>query len=145
MAKIETVKVTSKNLEGFLIETKAGTHTVYVDQPTAMGGTDKGSTPLQYVFIALCGCLGTVAKIAAKQQHIDLRGFELTIEGDLNLEVLMGMESSDRPGFNGLKVHIKMDADLSKEEKEKFVREVERRCPVSDNLMHNTPVEFVVE
>ena len=145
MAKIKTVKVTAKGLDGFLIETKAGKHISYVDQPEAGGGTDKGPSPLAYVFIALGGCLGTIAKIVAKQQQINLRGFEATIEGDLNLDILMGKDTSERAGFEGIKVHINIDADLSKEEKEKFIEEVDRRCPVSDNLMNITPVELILE
>ena len=34
---------------------------------------------------------------------------------------------------------------MSKEEKEQFLHEVDRRCPVSDNLHSLTPMTFVVE
>jgi uncharacterized OsmC-like protein len=36
---------------------------------------------------------------------------------------------------------VKVDADLSDEEKKEFLEEVDRRCPISDNLMNTTPVE----
>ncbi|NMC46781.1 MAG: OsmC family protein [Chloroflexi bacterium] len=144
MATNKTVKVTAKGLEGFLIETKAGAHTAYVDQPPAMGGTDKGPTPLDYVFISLAGCLITIAKIVANQKRIVLRDVSVEVEGELNLEVLRGQDDKDRAGFKSFKASMKIDADLSKEEKQAFVEEVDRRCPISDNLMHTTPVEVVL-
>jgi len=131
-------------LEKFLIETKAGAHTAYVDQPPAMGGTDKGPTPLDYVFISLAGCLITVAKIVANQKRIVLHDVSVEVEGELNLEVLRGQDDKDRAGFKSFKVAMKVDADLSKEEKQAFIEEVDRRCPISDNLMHTTPMEIVL-
>ena len=144
MATNKTVKVSAKGLEGFLIETKAGTHTAFVDQPPAMGGTDKGPTPLDYVFISLAGCLVTIAKIVANQKKIVLRNVEVEVEGELNLEVLRGQDDTDRAGFKSFKVNMKVDADLTKEEKEKFIEEVDRRCPISDNLMNTTPLEITL-
>lgn len=145
MATIKKVTVTAKALDGFLIETRAGDHIALVDQPEKMGGTNKGPTPLDYVFVALAGCLATIAKIVAMQKQIDLRGFEVSVEGEYNLDVIRGKDRSDRAGFNSIKVNIKIDADMSQEEKQAFIDEVDRRCPVSDNLINTTPVEIVVE
>ncbi|HAF61661.1 MAG TPA: osmotically inducible protein C [Anaerolineaceae bacterium] len=144
MATNKTVKVTAKGLEGFLVETKAGTHTALVDQPPAMGGKDQGPTPLDYVFISLAGCLVTIAKIVANQKKIVLRDVEVEVEGELNLEVLRGQDTTDRAGFKSFKVGMKVDADMTKEEKEKFIEEVDRRCPISDNLMNTTPIEIAL-
>lgn len=145
MATIKKVTVTAKALDGFLIETRAGDHIALVDQPEKMGETNKGPTPLDYVFVALAGCLATIAKIVAMQKQIDLRGFEVSVEGEYNLDVIRGKDRSDRAGFNSIKVNIKIDADMSQEEKQAFIDEVDRRCPVSDNLINTTPVEIVVE
>ena len=103
-------------------------------------GTDSGPTPLDYVFVALGGCLVTVAKIVAGQQKIDLRGVEVEVSGDLNLDVLRGQNNNDRAGFTSITAKVKVDADLTKEEKEAFMEEVDKRCPVSDNLMNLTQV-----
>ena len=45
-----------------------------------------------------------------------------------------------RAGFQSITAKVKIDADLSEEEKKEFLEEVDRRCPVSDNLMKLTPV-----
>jgi uncharacterized OsmC-like protein len=90
----------------------------------------------------LAGCLVNIAKIVANQKKIVLRNVEVEVEGELNLEVLRGQDDTDRAGFKSFKVNMKVDADLTKEEKEKFIEEVDRRCPISDNLMNTTPVEI---
>ena len=140
MASMKTVKVTAEGPDGWVVTTHSGKHVSLVDQPEAMGGTNSGPSPLDYVFVALGSCLVTIAKIVAGQQKIDLRGVEVEVSGDLNLDVLRGQEKNDRSGFTSITAKVKVDADLTKEEKEAFLEEVDKRCPVSDNLMNLTAV-----
>jgi len=142
MATIKTVKVTAEGPENWLITTKAGVHTALVDQPEAMGGDNQGPSPLDYVFISLAGCLVTIGKIVAGQRQIDLRGMEVEISGDINLDVLRGKEKNERAGFQNITAAVKIDADMSEEEKKEFLEEVDRRCPISDNLINITPVQI---
>jgi len=144
MASLKTVKVTATGPEGWVVTTKAGEHTAIIDQPEAMGGTNTGPSPLDYVFVALGGCLVTVAKIVAGQKKIDLRGVEVEVSGDVNLAVLRGQEKDDRAGFQNINITIKVDADMTMEEKKTFIEEVDKRCPVSDNLIHATPFKIDV-
>jgi len=144
MASLKTVKVTATGPEGWVVTTKAGEHTAIIDQPEAMGGTNTGPSPLDYVFVALGGCLVTVAKIVAGQKKIDLRGVEVEVSGDVNLAVLRGQDKDDRAGFQNINVTIKVDADMTMEEKKAFVEEVDKRCPVSDNLINATPFKIDV-
>ena len=141
MATIKTVKVTATGPDGWLITTKAGKHTALVDQPEAMGGKNEGPSPLDYVFISLASCLVTIGKIVAGQRKIELRGMEVEVSGDLNLEVLRGQEKNERAGFTSMVANVKIDADMTDEEKKDFLEEVDRRCPISDNLSHTTPIE----
>jgi uncharacterized OsmC-like protein len=141
MATIKTVRVTATGPDGWLITTHAGKHTALVDQPEALGGKNEGPSPLDYVFIALASCLITIGKIVAGQRRIELRGMEVEITGDLNLEVLRGQEKNERAGFKNFVATVKVDADMTDEEKIAFLEEVDRRCPVSDNLAHATPIE----
>ena len=41
-----------------------------------------------------------------------------------------------RPGFQRICLRAELDADLTDEEKREFLAEVERRCPLADNLLH---------
>lgn len=140
MAKMKTISVEAKLDEKFKIEVKAGDHLLVVDQPKAGGGTDAGATPLEYLFASLAGCIGTVARIVAMQKRIPLRGMDMKVEGAFDLETLLGKGKENRAGFAGIKVMLHIDADMTRQEKEAFIQEVEGRCPVSDNIANITPV-----
>jgi len=140
MPAMKTVKVSATGPENWMVKTQAGEHTVIIDQPEAMGGENKGPSPLDFVFVALAGCMVTISKMVANQQKIDLRGVEVKIDGDINLAVLRGQEKEDRAGFQNINVEMKIDADLSTEKKKEFIKEVDRRCPVSENLINTTPI-----
>jgi len=140
MAKMKTISVEAKLDAKFRIEVKAGEKLMVVDQPQAGGGTDAGPTPLEYLFASLAGCIGTVARIVAMQKRIPLRGMDMKVEGAFDLETLLGKSKENRAGFAGIKVTLQIDADMTRQEKEAFIHEVESRCPVSDNLAYATPV-----
>jgi len=125
---------------GMKITSRVRDHLVISDQPKAGGGTDTGPTPLEYLFCSLAGCIASIARIAAHQNKIVLRGMEVTVGGDLDVETLLGKSKQNRAGFSGITVRAKIDADLTAEQKAEFLREVDERCPVSDNLRQLTTV-----
>jgi uncharacterized OsmC-like protein len=145
MATIKNIKVDAKWAGNMLIELKARDLVQYVDQPEASGGTNKGMTPLEYVLGAMTSCIITIGLIIAKQKRLNIKGLSASAEGEIDYDVLMGKADKPRAGFYKIKVNVKVDADMSKEEKEKFLKEIESRCPVADNLLNPTQVEVVLE
>lgn len=144
MATVKEVQVEASMGPKFKIESQIREHKLYVDQPANAGGENAGPTPLEYMFLSLAGCIATIGRIVARQKRIALRGMTVKVEGELDLEVLMGKPRDNRAGFTGLKVIADIDADISKEEKEAFLREVDRRCPVLKNLRNLTPMQLEV-
>ncbi|VGO16105.1 hypothetical protein PDESU_04695 [Pontiella desulfatans] len=139
MAK-KTVVVESKLNDKFVIASDIRGHKVVIDQPANAAGTDTGPTPLELMFASLAGCIGTIGRIVAMQKRIALRGMDIKVEGDLDVDGLLGKPIDGRVGFEGITISIHVDADLTDEEKEAFIHEVDSRCPVSENLMNATPV-----
>ena len=135
------VKIEANMGEGFKVECLAGNHTVYIDQPTSTGGENSGPTPLEYLFISLAGCFCAIGRIIANQQRIQLRGMKVMVDGELDTDGLLGTNTKTRVGFSEITVLVGIDADLSGEEKEQFLSEIEKRCPVSDNISNSTKVE----
>ncbi|MBN2685832.1 MAG: OsmC family protein [Pontiellaceae bacterium] len=139
MAK-KTVVVESTLNEKFVIESDIRGHQVVIDQPANAGGSDTGPTPLELLFASLAGCIGSIGRIVAMQQRIALRGMRIKVEGALDTDGLLGKPIDGRIGFEGITISVDVDADMSEAEKEAFIHEVDRRCPVSENLMNATPV-----
>ena len=141
---LKTLSATATLDSAFTISMQAGNHTIYVDQPKNSGGQDMGPTPLQLVMAAVVGCFGTIGRIIAHQQKISLRGMQFAIEADYDPDGLMGRNDEVRPGFQAVRVRVDIDADLSHEEKQQFLAEIERRCPLADNLLHGTSLHSSV-
>ncbi len=141
MSIVKKVTVNASMGKGFTTESKIREHTLFVDQPAQSGGQNKGPTPLEYLFLALGGCICSIARIVAHQKKINLRGIEVSVSGELDLGGLQGKSSDNRIGFNDITVETKIDADMTDEEKKIFLKEVDKRCPVSENLNNTTPVQ----
>jgi uncharacterized OsmC-like protein len=122
------------------VEAQAKNHTLIIDQPADMGGDDAGPNPLEYLLIALGSCLGTVAAIVARQERIKLEGFSVEIEGDYDLDFLMGKTTDGEGGFLEIRQNVSIDADLTDEEKSAFFAKVHSRCPVTGSLFNQTRI-----
>ena len=136
---IKTVKVESKLDSKFKIQSDIRGHAITVDQPAAAGGGDAGPSPLEYLFVALAGCIGSIGRIIAMQKQLALNGMTISVEGELDTDGLLG---KDAPiGFSEIRVSVNVDADMTAEEKAAFVHEVDERCPVSWNLLNASNVK----
>lgn len=140
MPGMKTVEIKAAMGAGMRIECRAGQHTVLIDQPRPAGGTDAGPTPLEHLLCSLAGCIGSIGRIVAHQKKIALRGMEIAVSGALDTDVLLGRSKQARAGFGGMVVRVKIDADLTDDQKREFLKEVDERCPVSDNLRQITTI-----
>ncbi|MCG4453435.1 OsmC family protein [Pseudomonas sp. MMS21-TM103] len=135
---LKTISAQGQMNAGMSIEVQCGEHRLVMDQPQHAGGQGLGPTPLDVVMAAVAGCFGTLGRYIAHQQKIELRGMRFEIEADYDPDGLLGRRDDVRPGFQALRVKVEIDADLSREEKQAFLEEIERRCPLADNLLNGT-------
>lgn len=142
---IKTVNIKSTWKGKMRVDGAAGTHTMVIDQPKQMGGADAGPNPMEYFLLALGGCLGTMAAIIARQKRIDLRDFSVEIEGDYDVDFLMGKTEEGRAGFTQIREKVFIEADMTDEEKRAFFKDVASRCPVTDNIHYETEVTFELQ
>ncbi len=142
---MKTFRVEAKQVDRFQIEAIVGENTIVIDQPKAVGGNGAGPCPVEYVLAGFAACILNVAYVVAGERNIELRSLTVRVEGDLNPAKFLGIPTEDRPGFQSIRLITNIDADMTLEEKEDFLRAVEARCPVSDNLANTTPVDIILE
>ncbi len=138
---MKTISARGQMQAGMSIEVECGEHRLVMDQPTPAGGQGLGPTPLDVVMAAVAGCFGTLGRFIAHQQKIELRGMRFEIEADYDPDGLLGRRDDVRPGFQALRISVDIDADLSREEKQALLEEIERRCPLADNLVNGTQLQ----
>ncbi len=115
---------------------------VIVDEPAALGGTDQGPNPVEYLLAGYAGCLNVVAHIVAKELGLELKKLIIEVDGDINPARLFGQSKEDRAGFKIIRVKISIDTDAEQKLIDQWLTEVESRCPINDNLTNPTPVEI---
>lgn len=115
-----------------------------IDQPVAGGGNNEGPNPLEVFLASLPACICAIGRIIAMQRGIQLRGIEAHAEGDIDKDFLLGKTTEGRAGFVAIRAKVKIDADMSAEEKTAFLHEIEKRCPIADNMAGTSTLEAVV-
>lgn len=139
----KTVHVEVKQGAGFKTECKAGKHTVIIDQP-APSGADAGPSPLEIQLMALGGCIAAIGRIVANQKKLAIRGFDISLEGDIDTDGLLGKPTDKRVGFSAITARVKVDADIAPADKERLLHEIDARCPISENLQNATTINVVL-
>ena len=114
------------------------------DHPALFAAEDNGSTPVEFVLHALAACLtGGVASVAANR-GIELTSVTSVIEGDMDLQGILGMDPDVRNGYGEVRVSFEIDADATAEQIESIVQQSQKRSAVYDILTGATPVRIDV-
>lgn len=140
---ISTLKVAAQMGDTFATKINCS-HPFVIDQPKMAGGNNEGPNPLEIFLSSLPACICAIGRIIAMQRRIQLRGIEVEVEGDIDKDFLLGKTTEGRAGFTEIRSFVNIDADMSKEEKEAFLKEVELRCPIADNITQKSVIKPVV-
>ncbi|NJE76832.1 OsmC family peroxiredoxin [Thermococcus sp. ES12] len=140
-----TFYVTGKSLSDTKLLAKVREFDVIVDEPAEIGGTDEGPNPVEYLLVALAGCLNVTIRGVAGEKGIPVKALDLAITGKLDPAKFQGISKEGRAGFTEVTVSVYLEADAPKEKIEELLREVEERCPVTDNLKNATPLRIVLK
>jgi uncharacterized OsmC-like protein len=122
------------------VSVRARGFTMIVDEPPNLGGEDRGANPVEYVLAALAGCLNVVGHLIAKEMGFEISRLEIDVSGPLNPARLFGKSYDERAGFKEIVASMNVETDADTATLEEWVKAVEDRCPVSDNLGNPTPV-----
>ena len=120
------------------------TFTFDADHPEVFASQDKGATPVEYVLVGLASCLTAGIAAVAQNRNIQLKSVKATIEGDMDLAGILGIDSDVRNGFSGIKVNYNIDADAKREDIEALVAQSQKRSAVYDIVTNPTNVTVVV-
>ena len=110
------------------------------DHPEIFASEDKGATPVEMVLAGLAGCLTAGVASIAQLRKIQLRSVKATLEGAMDIQGILGIDSDVRNGFNDIKVNFEIDADASKEDLEALVAQSQKRSAVYDVITNPTNV-----
>ncbi len=113
------------------------------DHPEIFASEDNGITPIEYVLVGLASCLTAGIASVAQNRGVQLRSVESKLEGEMDIQGILGMDSDVRNGYSDIKVTFDIDADASKQDIEAIVAQSQKRSAVYDAITN--PVNVTVE
>ena len=125
-------------------QTHSRTFAFDVDHPLQFAAQDNGITPVEYVLVALGGCLTAGIAAVAQQRGIQLRSVQASVAAEMDLHGILGADPEVRNGFSGVRVDYRIDADASRAEIQAMVAQSQKRSAVFDALTNPTSVVVTV-
>lgn len=110
------------------------------DHPEVFAAPDAAPTPVELVMSGLAGCLVAGVASVAENRGIQLNSVKATLEGDMNLYGILGIDSGTRNGFSAIRVRFDIDADASREDIQAIVAQSQKRSAVFDVITNPTNV-----
>jgi uncharacterized OsmC-like protein len=123
--------------------TRTEPFTVDTDEPPVLLGENRAPNTVEYVLHALAACLAGTIVYHAAARGIALDGVETTIEGDLDLQGFLGLDSGARPGYEQIRVTIQATGDFDDDQLAELAG-LTRYSPVRDIVSNPVPVAIDV-
>jgi putative redox protein len=139
--KAKIVFKTSSELGGrFRSDVSIRDHSLTIDEPKAIGGTDLGPSPVEVILAALGSCQEITYRAFAAAMGIELDKVSVELEGHIDFRGFFAVDESVRPGFDKIRAVVKLESSAPADKLEKLREVVNSHCPVLDMLTNPVPV-----
>jgi uncharacterized OsmC-like protein len=112
-------------------------------EPPVLLGNNEGANPVEFLLHALAGCVTTTLVLHAAARGIRLESVSTEMEGEIDLQGLLGLDESVSPGYEQIRMKLDIKAGCSDEELDDLLAFVRKHSPVCETVCR--PVPVVVE
>jgi putative redox protein len=128
-------KITTVYKGDMLFESKIGNHSLVIDVPDSMGGTDRGPTPPQIFIASLGSCIAAFVAHYCNNVGLDTTGMSVDVSFEkvedptrlVNVVVDVNLPNADTKG------------------REKAILRVAGHCPVHETICTLEEVDIVIK
>lgn len=119
--------------------------TLDAGEPAILLGTDTGPNPAEFLLHALAACVTTSLVYSAAARGVRLTSVSSTLEGDLDVQGAMGVNTEDyRNGFERIRMTVTIAGDAPPEKLRQVVERGRDRSVVFDSVTNGVPVDLEV-
>jgi uncharacterized OsmC-like protein len=117
---------------------------VEADHPKVFASEDHAPTPVELVLSGLASCLTAGVAAVAQRRGIQLHSVKATLEADMDLQGILGIDDDVRNGFGAIRVHFDIKADAKEDDIKALVAQSQKRSAVFDIVTNPTNVFVTV-
>jgi uncharacterized OsmC-like protein len=125
-------------------QSRGKSFTIEADHPEVFAAEDNAPTPVEIVLSGLASCLTAGVAAVAQYRGIQLHSVTATVEGDMDLQGILGIDDDVRNGFGNIRVHFDIDADAGEDDIRALVAQSQKRSAVFDIVTNPTNVFVTV-
>jgi len=119
-------------------------YTVEADHPAVFAAEDNAPTPVELVLCGLASCITAGIGTVSAARGVELYSVESTIEGDIDLQGILGLSDEVRNGFQNIRIDFKVEGNASEETLRAIVEQSRSRSAVFDIVTNGVPVQVTV-
>jgi putative redox protein len=119
--------------KGFRTESKTGNHTLVIDEPANVGGTDAGPTPYEFLLTALGSCTVMTLRVYADRKGWPLESASVHLRSGHSHEQDCEDCATKKVGIGHVDRRIELDGPLTDEQRTRLLQ-IADRCPVKQTL-----------
>jgi uncharacterized OsmC-like protein len=109
-------------------------------EPPVLLGHNEGANPVEFLLHALAGCVTTTTVLHAAARGIRIESMSTELEGDIDLQGLLGLDDSVPAGYEGIRIRMHIKADCSDEELDDLIGFAQKHSPVCNTVCRPVPV-----
>jgi len=114
------------------------------DHPAVLVGEDRGPTPIEFLLHALAMCITAGIGNIAAVRGVTLTSVESQVEGDIDLEGILGLSDKVRNGYERIRINFTIAGDAPPEKLRAIVEQSRARSAVFDVLTNGVPVDVSI-
>ena len=137
-----SVTVESTNQGAFESKIAIRNHVLVSDQPFGFNGENKGPKPSELILAALAACQETTFRLYAEDMGIEINAISVSLTGIQDLTGFMGLDQRVPAGFVTINGEVTIQSPATNEELELLKKQVDRYCPVLDDLKRPVQVNI---
>lgn len=126
-------------VEGFHAEAEVRGFRLTIDEPAAVGGSDRGPNPVEVLLAALGTCQEIVYALYARLLGIALDAVTVTVTGSIDPRGFYGVAEVPA-GLRAVSFAVDLRSPADPAEIERLIAAVNDHCPVLDSLRRPVPV-----
>lgn len=111
-------------------------------EPPVLLGNNEGANPVEFLLHALAGCVTTTTVLHAAARGITIRSLSTELEGDIDLQGLLGLDANVPAGYREIRIKMHIDADCTEAELDDLLCFAHAHSPVCNTVCRPVPVKI---